>query len=112
MNAAPDLTTAPVLGRVRAKDQSEPQALYIGSRGTYEVLAVNIETDAEPINGLFALPGGAEIPTGLAYDDGTRLGQGLSSKPDYSKVRIWFGDTNGNLWALNDNLEAEGGGPV
>jgi hypothetical protein len=95
----------PVLGRVRAKDQSEPQALYISAPTA--IYVVNIETDAEPINASFTLPAGRTI-TGLAYDDGTRLGQGLSSKPDYSNVRIWFGDNSGNLWGLNDKLQADG----
>ena len=69
--------------------------------------AVNIETDAEPVKDSFFLPAG-EIFTGLAYDDGTRLGQGLSPKPDFSKIRIYFGDDSGNLWALNDNLQPDG----
>ena len=102
----PFTTNAPLLGRVRAEDQSEPQALYIAGMDT--VYAVNIESDAEPVNSSFKLPAGGAIFTGLAYDDGTRLGQGLSSKPDFSRIRIWFGDLNGGLWALNDELDADG----
>ena len=32
------------------------------------------------------------------------LGQGLSPKPDFSRIRICFGDLNGSLWALNDEF--------
>jgi hypothetical protein len=71
--------------------------LYISAPNV--VYAVNIETEAEPINSYFKLAAG-ETATGPVYDDGTRLGQGLSSKPDFSKVRIYFGDNNGNLLAL------------
>ena len=71
-----------------------------------EVYAVNIETNAEPTNASFKLPSGT-ISTGLNYDDGTRLGEGISSKPDFSKIRIWFGDYDGNLWALDDHLQTD-----
>ena len=63
--------------------------IYICSPYTNVVWAVNIETDAEPVKDSFFLPAG-EIFTGLAYDDGTRLGQGLSPKPDFSKIKNLF----------------------
>ena len=102
---ASESTTAPVLGRVRAKDQSEPQALYICGTYTNVVWAVNIESDAEPVKSSFFLPAGGILlvwPTTMARArtraEPTRLVQDQNL----------FGDDSGDLWALNDNLQPDG----
>src|SRR5262249_28247557 len=71
-----------------------------------KVVAVNLDNHQPPIE--FALPSGY-IATCLTYDDGTR-GSGLS-KPDASRTRLWFGDNQGNLWSLDNQLKPADGTP-
>jgi hypothetical protein len=48
----------------------------------------------------FTLPASSFITSGLAFDDGVRAGQPLTTTPSPSGLRLWFGDSQGNLWGL------------
>ena len=106
----PPNLSAPALGQLRGTDGSEPRVLFIN--GYHTLYGVNIENKVPLISSTFSLPdGAAQISTGIVYDDGVRLGVPAVAPPDYGKVRIWFGDTNGNLWALGDYLHPTDGTP-
>ena len=74
-----------------------------------KVVAFNLDNQDQNQLIEFPLPGG-HIATCLIYDDGTRVGSSLS-KPDPSSTRLWFGDNQGNLWSLDNQLKPADGTP-
>jgi hypothetical protein len=103
------IVAAPVLGKARAVNPSgeargnDLNAIFINNG--LSVYVHSLDPGKTPLTQSFALPAG-QITTGFAYDDGTRAGTGLSSTgPSISDVRLWFGDSNGNLWSLNSALQ-------
>ena len=99
------LVSAPVLGTTLATDQTETDAVYVNDG--FSVFVHALDTTRTPSQSSFALPGG-QISTGFAYDDGSRVtSTGLpSGGPDLTEIRLWFGDSLGNLWSLNYALHS------
>jgi len=52
---------------------------------------------------VFKLPGGT-LASGVTYDDGSRMGGGLAGPGQTRSPRFWFGDNQGNLWALDQQF--------
>lgn len=98
-----NITTSPALGRVRGTDGSDVSVALVNDG--FSVYVHSLTQGKAPVATAFSLPTG-RISTGFAWDDGTRLGAGLSSAgPSISDVRLWFGDDAGNLWSLNSALQ-------
>ena len=97
------LVSAPVLGKVCATDQSEADAIYVNDG--FSVYVHSLDPSKTPIYTNFALPDG-QISTGFAYDDGSRFtSSGLPSGGlDPDNIRLWFGDSLGNLWSLDHGV--------
>jgi hypothetical protein len=93
----------PILGYASFPGFTEPShALFV--RAVTKVIAYNLDNNEINQDIEFALPGGV-ITSGLIYDDGSRLGPGLSSNgAPPSNTRLWFGDDQGNLWSLDNQL--------
>lgn len=93
----------PALGRMSLSDGSTPQAIYLN--GILAIHGVNIDAVAQgkPASPIaFNLPDAkSQIGTGIVFDDGTRIDGSAGAAPDPVKARVWFGDTNGNLWSLH-----------
>ena len=83
--------------------QSKPTSAMI-VRAVSSIVAWNLESD-EFSQLQFKLPGGT-IASGVTYDDGSRLGAGLNGPDQTPSPRLWFGDNQGNLWALDQQLKA------
>jgi len=94
------LVFPPVLGTADFALEYDGPAICVNGGNTMYVIPADFTQDVTVQ--IFRLPSG-QISSGFAFDDGTRLGQGLSSTPDalYYKRRVWFGDTQGNLWGIN-----------
>lgn len=98
------LVSAPVSGKTLvAASPTTADAIYINAG--FNVKVFPVDATLKPVMPTFALPGG-QISTGLAFDDGSRLGaNGLpSGGTDPTKCRVWCGDNVGNLWSLNYSL--------
>ena len=100
----------PVMAEIIFPNSTSPaRALVV--RAADSVLAWNLEaSQLDPF--AFKLPSGV-IASGLTYDDGSRLGGGLSGTgTPASKYRLWFGDDQGNLWSLDHQLRPVDGTPL
>ncbi|HKN88622.1 MAG TPA: PQQ-binding-like beta-propeller repeat protein [Nitrospiraceae bacterium] len=98
----------PSLGQLLFPGFSTPsRALFIWA--ATKVVAFNLDNDQQNQYMEFPLPTGY-IATCLTYDDGTRVGSALSN-PDPSRTRLWFGDNQGNLWSLDNQLKPADGTP-
>jgi hypothetical protein len=98
----------PSLGQLIFPGFSAPsRALFVCT--ATKVIAFNLDNDQQDQYIKFPLPSGS-IATCLIYDDGTRVGSALS-KPDASRTRLWFGDNQGNLWSLDNQLKPADGTP-
>lgn len=98
----------PILGRLADGGKTVP-VLYLTSRDSIVAYKLGSSGMAQPAS--FTLPGGAAISAAPTYDDGTRAGSGLSGQSLDSKIRIWFGDDRGRLWALDRGLVPVAGMP-
>ena len=97
------LTTAPVLGKTRAADRTEVDAIFVNDG--FSVMAHSLDATRPPMTAQFSLTDG-QITTGFGYDDGSRvLPSGLSAGGlDPANIGLWFGDSLGNLWSLDYQL--------
>jgi len=100
----------PILGYASFPGFTAPtRTLFI--RAATKVIAYNLENYTNNQQTEFDLPSGV-ISSGLVYDDGTRLGSGLSPNgTPPTRTRLWFGDNQGNLWSLDNQLGPADGTP-
>ena len=92
------LLSAPVLAANDTNFDNDAFAPALFISGSRKVWGVPIGANGPTLS--FTLPGSSLVASGLAYDDGTRLGKPLPSGGDAPRYSIWFGDTLGNLWGL------------
>ena len=98
----------PSLGQLIFPGFSTPsRALFLCAAA--KVVAFNLDNHQQNQQIEFPLPSGS-IATCLIYDDGTRVGSALS-KANPSRTRLWFGDNQGNLWSLDNQLKPADGTP-
>ncbi|MEX5219499.1 MAG: hypothetical protein NW701_16850, partial [Nitrospira sp.] len=108
----PGMLQSPVVGQATFNNVLQPCLFINGTSEVYAALLVNPDPDNLNTFKQFTLPSGTVV-TGFTYDDGSRAGGGLagSSQPSAS-TRLWFGDSNGNLWGLDQNMSPADGAPV
>jgi hypothetical protein len=106
----PGMLQSPAVGRATFNNVSQLCLFVNGTTAVYAASLVNPVPDDFNTFNQFPLPSGSVV-TGFTYDDGTREGSGFTGQPP-APSRLWFGDSNGNLWALDETMNAADGAPV